>query len=225
MKNDIVGKLRNHLNQGIDSECGVVYLLAEIRKILDEDDPTHSFGSLWMYCHWALHVDLDSPNTTIAFLKRVDLWIVNTVAYLAPRQPWKFMDEVHLFRDFLYLQTFRGELEQFLKRYNLPTDLCDIDDNWFAFLAAYAGVIEDGTLAMRIDKHNDISAVLEMRFKKGKALSSAYHVNFMIQWDIELKDGRTLHVEMDAQPKHPIRISSHHISLINGGFVPPQPTP
>ena len=30
MKNDIIVKLRDHLNDGIDSECEVVYLLAEI---------------------------------------------------------------------------------------------------------------------------------------------------------------------------------------------------
>ena len=40
MKNDIVDKLRDHLTQGVDTECDVVYLLAEIRKVLDELEST-----------------------------------------------------------------------------------------------------------------------------------------------------------------------------------------
>jgi hypothetical protein len=223
MKNDIVDKLRDHLTQGVDTECDVVYLLAEIRKVLDEHDPAHTFGALWMYCHWALHVDLDSPKATIGLLKRVDLWVCNTVAYLTPRPPWKFMDEIYLFRDFLYLETLRCELATFLKQYRLPTEITDVDEEWFRFLAAYAGVIEDGTLSMKSDKNNEIVAVKEMIFKKGKPLSSDYHVDFMIQWDIVFKDGRTLKIELDAQPNHPLKMSSHHLSLENGTFVPPAP--
>lgn len=221
MKNDIIRKLHDHLDAGIETECEVVYLLAEIRKVLDEDDPSHTLASLWMYCHWALHIDLDSPKTTIEFLKRVDLWVVNNVAYLTRRQPWKFLDEIYLFRDFVYLQTFRHELGEFLKRYGLPTALTSVDEKWFTLLTAYAGVIEDGTLAMKSDKHNEIDAVKEVKFKKGHALPSDYHVNFKINWDIELKDGRLLQVEMDAQPKHPLKMTCHHIQIINRNFVPP----
>jgi hypothetical protein len=221
MRNDIVGKLERHLARGVDTECAVVYLLAEIRKVLHDDDPTHTFGALWMYCHWALHVDLDSPKTTIGFLKRVDLWICNTIAYLTPRPPWEPMDEIDLFRDFLYLETFRSELASFLKKYQLPTEITDVNKRWFRFLAAYGGVIEDGTLSMQSDKNNEIIAVKEMIFKKGRPLSSDYHVDFMIQWDIAFKDGRTLKIELDAQPNHPHKMSSDHLSLENGTFVPP----
>jgi hypothetical protein len=221
MKNDIAGKLRDHLNAGIGSECGVVYLLAEIRKILEVDDPTHTRGALWMYCHWALHVDLDSPKTTTDFLERVDLWVCNNVAYLEPRQPWKFLDEVYLFREFVYLQTFREQLGDFLKHYDFPTDLTNDNDRWFTFLASYAGVIENGTLSMKSDKNKKIEAVEEVTFKKGKPLTSEYHVNFTIHWDIALKDGRLLEVEMDAQPNHPLKAQSHFIKVNNRSFVPP----
>jgi hypothetical protein len=224
-KKDIVEKLRHHLTHGVDTECDVVYLLTEIRKVLDEDDPTHTFGALWMYCHWALHVDLDSPKTTIEFLKRVDLWICNNIAYLRPRPPWELMDEVSLFRDFLYLETLRRELSTFLKLYKLPTEITDVDEKWFSFLAAYAGVIEDGTLSMKSDKNDEIVAVKELVFKKGKALSSDYHVNFMIQWDIALKDGRTLKVELNAQPNHSLKMSKQLITIENRTFVPPAQTP
>ena len=173
-----------------------------------------------MYCHWALHVDLASPKTTIDFLKRVDLWVCNNVAYLTPRASWEFLDEVSLFRDFVYLETFRQQLGDFLKQYGLPHSQTSSNDAWFAFLAAYGGVIQDGTLSMKSDKNNEIDAE-EVTFKKGKALPSEYHVNFTIHWDITLKDGRLLEVEMDAQPKHPPKMTSHNIRIHNRTFVPP----
>jgi hypothetical protein len=64
MTKDIVSKLMALLSEPVDTECKVVYLLAEVRKLLERDDPNHNMGSLWMYCHWALHVDLESPKTT-----------------------------------------------------------------------------------------------------------------------------------------------------------------
>src|SRR5262249_33167405 len=127
MTKDIVGKLREFLAKPVDTESSVVYLMAQVRKLLDRDDPTYRYGALRMYCHWALHVDLRFPNTTMGFLRRVDLWVTNTVAYLTPSGPSTFLDEVHLFREFTYLSQLRTDLGRFLGRYDLPTELCDDD--------------------------------------------------------------------------------------------------
>lgn len=51
---DVVGKVAPFLSEPIDSEYKVVYFLAEVRKLLERDDPDQKMGSLWMYCHWAL---------------------------------------------------------------------------------------------------------------------------------------------------------------------------
>ena len=36
MENEIIAKIQNHLSNPVDSECAVVYLLAEVRKIVDK---------------------------------------------------------------------------------------------------------------------------------------------------------------------------------------------
>ena len=54
------------------------------------------------------------------FLKRVDRWITNTVAYLRPSGPWEFIEEHRLFKDFIYLDTFRHQLRDFLASYTTP---------------------------------------------------------------------------------------------------------
>ena len=221
MKTEIVKKLAEHLSKPVDTECAAVYLMAELRKLLDIDDPNHTKRALWMYCHWALHVDLTSRGTTIDFLRRVDLWINNNVAYLTPSGPFTFSDETSLFHDFVYLQTLRTEMKDFLTGYGLPPDVCTINDQWFGFLGAYARVIEDGSLSISTDKTSPLVAVESVTFQRGKALSSEYHVNFVIRWDIELKDGRTVRVDMDAQPNDKVTLTSHHIKVINNKFIPP----
>lgn len=219
MTKDIASKLRGHLSQPIETEPDVVYLMAEIRKLLERDDKEHNNKAIWMYCHWALHVDPTKGGTTGQFLKTIDRWVTNTVAYLEPNGPWKFMEEVYLFRDFLYLDTFRRELKGFLANYQIPTTLCESDEWWFKFLEKYSGVIEDGTLSMKTDEH--LLAVKTVTFRKGNELPEENHVNFVIQWDIDLKDGRMLRGEFEAFPQHPLRMSTHGLQVFNNGFVPP----
>lgn len=221
MTKDIVGKLKTHLSKRIEDEAGVVYLLVEVRKLLERDDPNHNQGALWMYCHWALHVDLDSPKTTMDFLSRVDCWITNTVAYLTPAGPWQVIDEHRLSQDFIFLNTFRSQLRDFLSHYGLPIDVCDTDELWHDFLEAYSGVIEDGSLSVKADKLNVLSAVKQVIFRKGQSLTDAHHVPFVIRWDIELKDGRTVKASLETVPHRGGSMTAHLLEVVNNSFVPP----
>jgi hypothetical protein len=77
MKSAIVEKLRQHLSAPVDTECKVVYLLCEIRKLLDKKttDPKllalRQLFTLRLFCNWALHINLSQP-TTMALLEKVD---------------------------------------------------------------------------------------------------------------------------------------------------------
>jgi hypothetical protein len=217
---DIVGKLAIFLSEPVDSECKVVYLLAEVRKLLERDDRERKMASLWMYCHWALHVDLESPKTTEGFLERVDRWVTNTVAYLTPIGPWTFGEEYNLFEDFVYLKTFRRQLRVFLAGYELPTTLCRDNALWNRFIREYGGVIEDGSLAA-VGKKSTLAAVEKVTFEKGVELTTDHHVPFVIKWTIQLKDGRTLKTSVETVPGVEGNMTSHGLEIVNNGFVPP----
>src|SRR2546426_10116453 len=77
MIKDITEKLRKHLAGGVRTECRVVYLLAEIRKILEEEKPDPRPMALWMFCHWALHVNLSRSGTTAHFLEQIDAFTIS----------------------------------------------------------------------------------------------------------------------------------------------------
>src|SRR6266567_861644 len=51
----IVKKLRRQLQRKIVSECQVVYVLVEIRKLLALHNQAGSFSILNLYCNWTVH--------------------------------------------------------------------------------------------------------------------------------------------------------------------------
>jgi hypothetical protein len=50
MTKDIIHKLHNELDAGINSEAQVVYLLTGIRKILERDSHANQYGALKFHC-------------------------------------------------------------------------------------------------------------------------------------------------------------------------------
>jgi hypothetical protein len=203
MTDAIVEKLRQHLSDPVDTECKVVYLLCEIRKLLDKPRPEPTLRALRqlfalrLYCNWALHIHL-SKNTTMALLEKVDRIFINRTTPGSPETGLTIVAEHHLFREFVYLETFRKELSQFLTAYGLRTSLCDEDVCWFAFLAAYEGVIEDGSLTCESKNSAKLRVVEKITFTKGPRIVEDSHVPFGIVWKILLKDGSTIEVNVGA---------------------------
>jgi hypothetical protein len=221
MNESIVKKLAAHLNKQVNDEPSLVYLLAEVRKLLEREDKEHHYGSLWMYCHWALHVDLTRPGTTRDFLERIDRWATNNIAYLEPSGTWESIEEHYLFQDLIFLDIFRRQLREFLAAHDLPLSLCEDDDRWNKFLAAYGCVIEDGTLSTKAGRNSGFKAVKHVVFRKGKSLTTDHHVPFVIEWHIHLNDERILQTEVQTIPTTIGRMTAHSITIVNGDFIPP----
>ena len=67
----IVEKLRRELEHEITTERQVVYLLAEIRKLLELRRERKKYFALNFYCCWALHTKMDRQGAQ-RILKRFD---------------------------------------------------------------------------------------------------------------------------------------------------------
>lgn len=192
MKDSIVKKLRAVLNGRIDSECKVSYILSESRKLLEKYPPDEPPFALSLYCNWALHIDLDRPKTTLPFLTRVDEFVASVLA----RKDADIVLEHRIFREFVFLDTFRAQLKAFLAAYGLPTAICDEDSRWHEFITHYAGIIEDGSLSCD-GKNLPLKRIREVIFTKGRARHDSY-VPFDLSWQIELLDGSSILVEVRA---------------------------
>ncbi len=198
MRDDIVHKLADTMASGIDSECKVVYLLCEVRKLLEKHPPDPMPPALKLYCHWALHVDLKVPNTTLAFLKRVDEFVGSAYG----TEPRDDAAEQRMYHELHIFAALKDELRSFLAGYGLPTDLCDDSVRWRLFLQHYAGVIEDGTLSCSA-KTGELKYVRKVVFSKGPPITWPKGVEmflpFDLTWDILLLDTQKLTVSTNAR--------------------------
>jgi hypothetical protein len=205
----IVSKLRNALSGAVDSEAKVVYILAETRKLLETYPPDPLPFALKLYCHWALHIDLGHPKTTLPFLEQVDGFAASVLAGST-----NVLAEHRMLREFVYLDTFRKQFWKFLSAYDLSTELCDDDSRWSEFLGHYAGVIEDGSLSCKA-KADSLKLVSEVVFTKGRASASWEKslLPFYLTWTIILQDGRKMTVEVSASVLEDGKMISHSTRL------------
>jgi hypothetical protein len=195
MEDAIIGKLRDLLRGSIDSECKVVYLLAETRKLLDKrfGGGGRRFFALRLFCHWALHVDLSRSRTTTEFLRGLDEFVVSTLAGTTD-----FLAEQRALRELSSLNIFREQIRDFLNDCDLPLTLCEAD-SWATFLRFYSCVVEDGSLSNEICARpsDNLRLVERVLMKKATALAG-YLYSFFLAWEIKLKDGRILDVSASA---------------------------
>ncbi len=178
------------LAEPIDSECKVVYLLAECRKLFPAKNVPFALN---LFANWALHVDLSHSDTTHDFLERVDAYLESALDGNKDRA-----GEYQMFREFLLLESFKNQLRQFLQERNLPTGICDEDARWQEFVRHYAGVIEDGTLSCSA-KAGALKHVAKVIFKKGRTFEKGDHYfPFALVWTAVLTDGRKAETEVNA---------------------------
>ena len=172
----------------------------------------------------ALHVDLTKPLTTRLFLKRIDDFVVSNVAGFTRDPNYSGVIESHrLFREFLYLDSFRNQLRELLRRYDLSTDLCDKDDAWFSFWSAYAGIVEDGAISCKNDKQDELQAVSKVVFSKGgQPIAADSLLSFVVQWDIHLKDRRICRTGFEAKANKQMLFWGLHLIPAPVSPQPPQ---
>jgi hypothetical protein len=185
MRDDIVEKLHKLLEGPVASEPEVVYLLCQVRKLLDKYPVDGAVTSLKFYCHWALHIDLKYANWVLPFLKPLDEYLVShhyRKHHFTPGPEFEALEQL------LLLQSFRSQLKKTLKGYGLPHTICTNPKRWYSFIQAYANVVNDGNLMYSGDK---LELVEKITFKALEvALPKAWNLNesLIITWTVSFKN-------------------------------------
>jgi hypothetical protein len=188
-------KLNALLADPIDSEAKVVYLLAEVRKLVDKTPARERPFALNMYCHWALHVELSGKDTITRFLQQVDDYVNGVLV-----GPEDLGASNRMVREFLLLDTLRSQMRDFFHASGIRAELLDDNDRWHQFVAHYAGVIEDGSLQILAPNHG-MRHVKQVTFVKGSnAMGEFDTIPFDMVWHVELRDGRSLDIDVNARP-------------------------
>lgn len=139
-KNKIIEKLKVFLtdHKTFKEECEVVYLMAEIRKVLDLDQSFKS-DCLRFYSNWSLHTDLSKDRTTKFISNMFDQYIDLCKCYEEIDHDIKMAHP-----NFFKLNDLKSELTKFFTSCSsLPSNLISNNTDWFSFVKLLLSVIEE----------------------------------------------------------------------------------
>jgi len=145
MEKDIVRKIRGTFARGVDSEEAVVYMLVELRKLMELNGDLPRFPTPRLYCNWVAHPNLDNPDAQriVCYLDRYE-----ELLHMGAFAPGKRLEDadrelVAELRGTLELTNFQRELVGYLGSHVLDDVPFETWDSWISFLALYASVIQD----------------------------------------------------------------------------------
>ncbi len=156
-KTIFIDKLKDFLNrhQLLTEECEVIFVMVQIRKILDFGGTP--YRTLRFYSNWVLHKELDRVTTTKLLIDILGPEIDSkktrrdNVRNLILNKP-----------DFFKVKTLKNELKNFINENTLPTNILS-NRNWRNFRKGVLESIRDCPVSfvpteiesLRVEKIND----------------------------------------------------------------------
>lgn len=136
-KQEVVNKLKIFLNKKpiFSEECKAIYLMVQIRKILDFKDSKHSYDTLRFYCNWVLHIELDNKKTTELLSNILDSVVDNTKSGHDNAR-----NIITSYSNFFKLNTLKKECNLFITEYSLPWNLSN--NIWWKFARLLLEIVE-----------------------------------------------------------------------------------
>jgi hypothetical protein len=202
----IIEKLRLELQRPVETEMQVVYILVEIRKLLEhdkEDKEGDLYPLLNFYGNWVVHTKLSKSSVADRIVRLADEIMYRTAS--GAIDATTFEDEaVH----FITFGLLRDQLRMFLESSDLPTEICTDPARWDAFCKRLAGVVED--VPLKLFSQGDPTHFVKSIIVKNKSTNDALNV----EWEkvmhsqpvIAIKDGKMTLIGKHAvaQPvRHP----------------------
>jgi hypothetical protein len=156
MTPEIIRKLNEFLTSHVPfiEECEAVYLMVELRKLLDREHPKDRFAKVRFYCDWMVHTQKDGNQDAVRDIMEELNDCLNN-------------DNQHLQEDimsFFSLVELRKEMFNLFKIHGLQTQICQDDGYWNRFVDEFIQVLTDQPITKPI---NGVSSVAFVPGKRG----------------------------------------------------------
>src|SRR6266498_3959033 len=131
----IIEKLERELQEPITSESQVVYLLVEIRKLIELNKDVANYRTLKFCCDWVAHPVLEGSEAR-SIVRQLDKYqevieeMNNAADGEALTADMSFLDALD---GVLRLSRFRSELGAYLGLRGLSSSIADCDKEWANF--------------------------------------------------------------------------------------------
>lgn len=130
MEEEIITKLKSALAEPIQKECQVVYILVEIRKLLERLKDKNNFSVLNFYSNWALHPEIDKTSSIRPILEKIEEAILRKTY------------DVNAIMAIVDFEEFCKEIGTFLGKFAINNPFLKID-YWRKFRRLLVGVLID----------------------------------------------------------------------------------
>ena len=183
MTDQIVSKLNSEIVKGIHTEPQALYILAEIRKIIERDfnkgDTAENFRTLMFYCNWVLHNKLkgEPAREVVNIFKEPHSLLLQGKDI--PRNDYIY--------DILKLKELKSNLSRFLKAHDIP-DFTDNADNWCKYMFLYFNIVSDCPLLILENDANDSFPIKKVTIKLEQVIHEGQNV-FKVSWYAEDRSG------------------------------------
>jgi hypothetical protein len=183
----IISKPRGLLSRGISSEAEAVYLLVEIRKLLEQRNAKEQYKYLTFHCDWAVHSRLRGATAQM-ILKIFD----DASPHLKAGSGLDGLpDLLRIELDRLSkMKYFEQQLTGFLRDNGLPAIDAARPDGWTHFEHLYARVVEDCPLIIQAQNASATIANVTLQVQLASRVEHG-EVLFKVNWIIEDKNGKT----------------------------------
>ena len=135
----IIEKLRNELARPIRRESQVLYIFAEIRKLIEheQEKDEHAYEVLEFFCNWALHINISrksSADKIRLFLQAFDM-----------KEGMELSEwyRTEFFQQIMHLAVLKKELGGFLHERDLPCEIVHDFRKWSGFIYLYTAVVAE----------------------------------------------------------------------------------
>ena len=180
MKDELLHKVATTLSEKIETEMQALYLLVEIRKLMDRENYVDSV--IRSFSNWAVHIELkEEREGTTDLLQEFD-----EVIRLQVEE-----NRGSLWPPHCSFETFRRNLDIFLHIYDLPTRLVDSEKSWIQFARLYSAIVSECPIRWTASKL-PLKYVQEVELKKPENTYDGPRTEFL-EWKVTLKDGTVQH--------------------------------
>jgi hypothetical protein len=140
---EIIDKLDDFLRtQSISEEYHVVYLMVEIRKILDHNrnlnKKIEEFPLLRFYCDWTVHIDKWTSSEMKTIMEKICLSIESREELVKI----KGVDSSLATSTFMYMEDLKIEMSEFFEKNDLWQGLFN-EEVWVNFVQSFVKILEN----------------------------------------------------------------------------------
>jgi hypothetical protein len=183
MEPDIVSKLNRELGEPITSERQVVYILVELRKLLELQKTLDDYWTLKLCSDWAVHPVLDRATAQVIVSRFDDYEAKYRRDNVGVSQA-----EMPELTDFVEHKAFRSELIAACQRYEVSAGAFLDDASWRSFLVHYTEIVRDCPFEAKSETTTYVTRVTAQAVTPEMTAVIMPNKQFGIQWTWFRKD-------------------------------------